>query len=79
MIMIISIRKIAAWIRFISMFALLTMFFYYILGWVGDWLTPSDPYRTPSGHAVKAFQPESTLDARYSPMERLRLYYWYGE
>ena len=53
--------------------------FYFVLGWVGDWLTPVDPYRAPSGQAVKAFQPESTMDSRYSPAERLRLYYWYGE
>ncbi|MEC0205787.1 YqzK family protein [Paenibacillus lautus] len=77
--MIISIRKIGSLIRFITMFAVLTMFFYFVLGWVGDWLTPMDPYREPSGQAVKAFQPESTMDSRYSPAERLRLYYWYGE
>nr|WP_285228790.1 YqzK family protein [Paenibacillus sp. ISL-20] len=76
---IISIRKIGSLIRFITMFAVLTMFFYFVLGWVGDWLTPMDPYRAPSGQAVKAFQPESTMDSRYSPAERLRLYYWYGE
>ncbi|CAM3510168.1 hypothetical protein PVOR_13204 [Paenibacillus vortex V453] len=76
---IISIRKIGSLIRFISMFAVLAMFFYFVLGWVSDWLTPMDPYSAPSGQAVKAFQPESTMDSRYSPAERLRLYYWYGE
>ncbi|GAB6929901.1 hypothetical protein JCM10914A_38840 [Paenibacillus sp. JCM 10914] len=77
--MIISIRKVGSFIRFITMFAVLTMFFYYMLGWVGGKLVPLDPYRAPMGQAVKVFQPESTLDSQYSPVERLLLYYWYGE
>ena len=60
------------------MFAVLTMFLLRA-GLGGRLADPVDPYRAPSGQAVKAFQPESTMDSRYSPAERLRLYYWYGE
>lgn len=77
--MIISIRKMMSMFRFIAWFAVLTVLFYYVLGWVDDWLNPANPYRVPTGQAVKAFQPESTMDSQYSPATRLKLFYWYGE
>lgn len=77
--MIISIRKMISLIRFVACFAVLTVLFYYVLDWVGDWVNPSNPYQVPSGQAVKAFQPESTMDSQYSPAMRLKLFYWYGE
>lgn len=77
--MIISVRKIGSFLRFVFWFAALTLFFYYVLGLVSRWVAPPDPYRVPVGHAVKAFQPEGSPDKRVSPGDRLRLYYWYGE
>ncbi|NMO96912.1 YqzK family protein [Paenibacillus lemnae] len=77
--MIISIRDIAAFFRFTVVFAILTLVFYVVLGWAGRWIAPPDPYRVPAGHAVKAFYPEGLQDNPYSPGERLKLYYWYGE
>ncbi len=77
--MIISIRKVAAFIRFVLLFTVLTLFFYHALSLVNQWLIPTDPYRVPVGHAVKAFQPENSLESWVTPRERLRLYYWYGE
>lgn len=77
--MIISLRRVGAFIRFILMFTVLTLFFYYTLALVNQWVMPHDPYRAPVGHAVKAFQPENSMETWVTPRDRLRLYYWYGE
>lgn len=77
--MIISVRKIGAGIRFTILFTVLTLFFYYALSLVNEWVMPFDPYREPAGQAVKAFQPEHSIDTWVTPRDRLRLYYWYGE
>ena len=77
--MVISLRRLVSFIWFSILFALLTLFFYYILGLMQDFITPSDPYRLPAGQAVKAFNPQDESASHVSPLERLRLYYWYGE
>lgn len=77
--MIISIRKMISMLKFLLLFAVMTLIFYYMLGLVSRWVAPADPYKVPAGHAVKAFQPEAAREDRSAPRERLRLYYWYGE
>ncbi|WP_106768056.1 DUF4227 family protein [Paenibacillus faecalis] len=77
--MIISIRKMVSFIRFAALFAVLTLFFYYVLSLANQWISPTEPYREPAGHAVKAFQFEKSMDTWVTPRDRLRLYYWYGE
>lgn len=77
--MIISIRKIGAFLRFTLAFALLTLMFYVLLDWAGSWMIPPDPYRVPVGHAIKAFNPNELPSHSFSPGDRLKLYYWVGE
>lgn len=77
--MIISLRKMGSFIKFIVLFTILTLFFYYALSLVNQWVTPPKPYQEPVGHAVKAFQPENSMETWVTPRDRLRLYYWYGE
>jgi hypothetical protein len=78
--MVISLRKCLEFIRFGIIFLVLTYLLYRLFTVFGGLINPVDPYRTPKGYAVKAFQLESgKSEIELSMGERLRIFYWYGE
>lgn len=64
-------------LKFILFFLVVTVAVHSLLGWFQAWL-PRDPYRAPTGAAVKVFQSGESKNAD-DPGDRLRLFYWYGE
>ncbi|AOZ91429.1 DUF4227 family protein [Paenibacillus crassostreae] len=78
--MVISLRKWLNSIRFVVIFLALAYLLFCILNVLGDWINPVDPYSTPKGYAIKAFQLKAgDTDGELSMGERLRVFYWYGE
>lgn len=77
--MIISFRKWSRRVRFVCIFIMFVYLLFHLLGYVTDWIIPKDKYKTPLGHAVKAFHHRQSDQEQGSIMDRLRLFYWYGE
>ncbi|GIQ69408.1 DUF4227 family protein [Xylanibacillus composti] len=79
--MIVHLRKWLERLKFLLLFLLLTYLFSHVFQALSAWMEPNDPYRKPNGHAVKAFQEQEAQHAveDMTVMERLRLFYWYGE
>lgn len=80
--MIISLKKLAEWARFLTLFVILTMIFYLGIAMVTQWVQPSHRYGEPKGRAVKVFAPSQPEDKGQGTMdlkERLKLFYWLGE
>lgn len=78
--MVVPLRK---WLRrlvFIVMVAAAAWAFYQVFGVTSAWMEPNK-YREPDGKAVKAFRAggDAPEDESDSVLERLRLFYWYGE
>lgn len=78
--MIISLRKWLLFIKLVIVFLALSLLFYKMIGWFDTWIFPADKYGTPQGAAVKAFHhgDGSTAEGG-SLVERLKIFYWYGE
>jgi hypothetical protein len=78
--MVISLRK---WLRtgkYLILFVALAYTFYKALGLLDDVLFREDKYRVPEGSAVKVFYegvPGNNM--MENMMERLKLFFWYGE
>ncbi|WP_185955985.1 DUF4227 family protein [Melghirimyces algeriensis] len=80
--MIVSLRRLAAWARFLTMFVILTMIFYHVIAWVSQWFEPAYRYGQPKGPAVKVFAPSGKTDygkTWIQMKDRVLLYYWLGE
>ncbi|MBP1999479.1 hypothetical protein J2Z69_000498 [Paenibacillus shirakamiensis] len=78
--MIISVRVWLRMIKLILIFLVLSFLFYKMMGWLDVMTFPSDKYGTPEGSAVKAFHhDELTQGEGDSIVERLKMFYWYGE
>lgn len=78
--MIISVRVWIRTLKYVLVFALLSVMLYKMLGMFGEYLLPVDRYRTPDGAAIKVFQPDHAAISGFEYMaERLKLFYWYGE
>ncbi|CAM2805852.1 DUF4227 domain-containing protein [Paenibacillus sediminis] len=78
--MIISVRKWLRYIRYFIVFAALTVLMYKLYVLFGDWVFPVDRYRVPDGSAVRVFDTiDFQKDMDSSLLQRLRLYYWFGE
>ncbi|MEW9032002.1 MAG: DUF4227 family protein [Planifilum fimeticola] len=80
--MVVSLRRLVEWIKFLILFVLLTMLVYQVLALFSDWLQPRYPYREPAGRAVKVFAPASPGDPDPKSVdieERLLLFYRIGE
>ena len=80
--MIVSLRRLVEWIKFLILFVLFTILVYQVLALFSDWLQPRYPYREPAGRAVKVFAPVSPGGP--GPLsvdigERLLLYFRIGE
>ena len=76
--MIISVRRITRRLKLVIAFVVLTICLYYALSLVMELIRPVDKYKDPSHGAVQVFLHAWDSD-RFTPMERLELYYWIGE
>jgi len=77
--MIIPAKRWLHRLKYIVLFIALTYAMYHLFDVVTAWIEP-DKYREPGGRAVKAFQSETPpLPHEETALERLRLFYWYGE
>lgn len=80
--MVVSLRRLMEWIKFLLLFVLFTMLLYQVFSLFSDWLQPRYPYREPAGRAVKVFAPYSIGSSDHQTMdigERLLLFYRIGE
>jgi len=77
--LIVSIKRWYARLKFIIWLILLTYAVYHGYHALAQWMEPLK-YREPDGSAVKVFEHhESSLWTEETFIERLRLFYWYGE
>ncbi|WP_274651719.1 DUF4227 family protein [Paenibacillus humicola] len=77
--MVVSVRKMVRRLIFIVLLVLLTFVTYGSCRYIAAWIAPDDPYRVPQGQALKVFQPGLGGTGSESIVDRLRLFYWYGE
>jgi hypothetical protein len=78
-VMIFSLRKVWARMKFIILFLIMTFLIYHFLNMVTAWIVPQYRYEQPSGRAIKAFELVDGTEEALTFGERLRLFYWYGE
>lgn len=75
-------QKLIGTFKLILVFAVLTLFFYGVIVWIGDQVYDNYRYDDPKGRAVKVDQPveltNSIIDLE-SLKNRLLFYYWFGE
>ncbi|SDW55509.1 Protein of unknown function [Marininema mesophilum] len=80
--MVISLKRLAEWAKFLTAFVVLTLILYQVIAFFTHWIQPSHRYGEPKGRAVKVFahygQPGERIE-EVSLTERLRLFYWLGE
>ena len=78
--MVVPLRKWMRRIVFLALFAAAAWILYGAVGSAQAWMVPNK-YREPEGRSVKAFRMNggAAADAPESALERLRLFYWYGE
>lgn len=80
--MIISVRKLKEWGKFLFLFTLFTLLLYQILAFFTPLWRPDVMYREPRGGALKVFAPsEETSPTTISSeiKNRLLIFYWIGE
>jgi hypothetical protein len=80
--MIISLKRLKEWFRFLLLFVLLTLLVYQLFRFLSPFFEPDFMYREPSGGAVKVFAHQradagKTLTEEIA--ERLFLFYRIGE
>lgn len=77
--MIVSLRRWLKRAKFFLLLFAITYAIYHVFDVVTAWIEPNK-YREPDGRAVKAFRAEPPDGAEdESALDRLRLFYWYGE
>ncbi|MBA4495701.1 DUF4227 family protein [Paenactinomyces guangxiensis] len=80
--MIISLRKMKEWTKFILLFVLFTLLLYQIMAFLAPYWRPDVMYKEPSGGAVKVFAYQDAPSERDPLSEiknRLLIFYWLGE
>jgi hypothetical protein len=78
--MIVSVRKWLMRAKFAMLFVVLTAVAFSLFRLISAWIEPAQRYKEPTGKAVKVFeQRQSRYDEAGSALERLKLFYWYGE
>ncbi|PTM58596.1 DUF4227 family protein [Desmospora activa] len=78
-----SLRRVADWIQWLTMFIIWTMILYHVIAILSSWMEPDHRYGEPKGRAVKVFAP-SAGQTGYETLwmeigDRLRLFYRMGE
>lgn len=80
--MVIPLRRLAAWAKFLMMFVILTLVLYQAIAFLSQWMQPTYRYGEPKGRAVKVFAPMEET-GRWRDLtdikDRLRIFYWLGE
>lgn len=78
--MILSVRRMISLMKYIIAFIVLSVIFYYIISYMVTWVQPVDPYKEPMGRAVKVVKYEHTQFIKdWDWLDRLKLFYWFGE
>ncbi|GIP32308.1 DUF4227 family protein [Paenibacillus sp. J2TS4] len=77
--MILSVRKWVQRFKFLVTFVILTYLMYLLLAVITEWIQPMDRYREPGGRAVKVFHPGDPATHPDGMIDRLRMFYWYGQ
>lgn len=77
--MIISLKKWFQLAKFLIVFVVLTYALYQVFSVITAWLEPGRKYREPSGKALKVFRLETDEWDSKEAVDRLKLFYWYGE
>ncbi|MGN7380891.1 DUF4227 family protein [Paenibacillus sp. SAFN-117] len=77
--MILSVRKWVQRFKFLITFIVLTYLMYLLLAVISEWIQPADRYKEPGGRAVKVFQPGRLAEEPDGMIDRLRMFYWYGQ
>lgn len=70
-----SVHTIMIAIVFVVLLFVITFLFQFL----GQLFQQHDPYKMPRGHAVKVFQQGDAVDNNPTMLERLALFYIYGE
>jgi hypothetical protein len=65
--------------KYVAVFIVLTVLLFELFRLVGGWMAPMQRYREPEGKAVKVFSQDRLGNPQSSMLDRLRLFYWYGE
>lgn len=77
--MIVPLRRWLHRLKYFVLFVVLTYALYHVFDVVAAWIEP-DKYREPDGRAVKAFRQDAPTEEAYdTALDRLRIFYWYGE
>lgn len=66
-------------VEFALLFVALLVAARMVIGWIGHWIWPVDPYRLPEGRVTRVFLAGDPGRAGVDPVDRLRLFLWYGE
>ncbi|WP_166239225.1 YqzK family protein [Paenibacillus turpanensis] len=78
--MIISVSKWLERAKFLVLFLLFTILLYHAMDVISTWIEPKVRYEEPDGAAVKVFGYNGNENGGDSSMvDRLKLFYWYGE
>lgn len=77
--MTISLRKWLVRAKYAAIFIVLTVLLYGLFHFVSGLIEPMQRYREPAGKAVKVFRQEAAELEIATLLDRLRLFYWYGE
>ncbi|EGK14212.1 hypothetical protein HMPREF9374_0360 [Desmospora sp. 8437] len=80
--MIIPLRRLAAWAKFLILFVILTLILYQVIAILSQWMLPTHRYGEPKGRAVKVMAPLEEPGRRgdlADIKDRLRMFYWLGE
>ncbi|OYD09782.1 DUF4227 family protein [Paludifilum halophilum] len=80
--MIISLRRLAGWAKFLTLFLILTLILYHLTALISQWIHSAPPYSEPKGRAIKVFAPLESAGASSETLEigeRVKLFYWLGE
>ncbi|MCS1350834.1 YqzK family protein [Mechercharimyces sp. CAU 1602] len=81
--MIISLRRLGQWCKWLMWFLILCVLFFQVLHWFSEVKMPTHQYREPHGRAVKVMasygEEGSASRHLYDIEQRWLLFYWIGE
>ncbi len=72
-------RRSLRLLKYLIVFVMLAYALYKVFGFLDVTLLPMDKYRVPEGSAVKVFHTGIDTMEPETPLQRLKLFFWYGE
>lgn len=82
--MVISLKRVIRWVKFILLFILCTFLIYQFIHWMAPWMDPNSWNSLPHDGAIKVFVNrtgllENNLSWAEQMKNRLLIFYWLGE